>query len=172
MLQDKLPEYMIPSAFVFLESLPLDPHGKVDWRRLPPPEGFRPELEMSYVAPATEIEHIIASIWREELQVEKVGIYDNFFDLGGHSLLMARVHQKLQMALARDLSIIELFKYPTVNSLAEHLSSQGPTPSSLPQPEDREDQDEMLGEVIERQQQLRLIYQAASDQEGVRNESF
>jgi amino acid adenylation domain-containing protein len=123
-LRDKLPEYMVPAAFVFLPALPLSPNGKVDARALPAPERVRPELEAAYAAPKSELERIIATVWQEELKVETVGIHDNFFDLGGHSLLLARVHSRLREALDRDLSLVELFKNPTVSSLAAALSAQ------------------------------------------------
>ncbi len=122
-LRDKLPEYMVPAAFVFLPALPLSPNGKVDVRALPAPERVRPDLETAYAAPKSELERIIAAVWQEELKVERVGIHDNFFDLGGHSLLLARVHARLREALARDISLVELFKNSTVSALAAALSA-------------------------------------------------
>jgi len=122
-LQAQLPEYMIPSAFVTLDALPLTPNGKVDRRALPVPEGLRPKLEAAYVAPQTETEHIISVIWQEALQIEKVGIHDNFFDLGGHSLLMVRVNRKLQAAFHKEITMIDLFKFPTINALAQFLQT-------------------------------------------------
>jgi amino acid adenylation domain-containing protein len=122
-LRDRLPEYMVPSAFVFLPALPLSPNGKVDARALPAPERVRPELEAAYAAPKSELERIIAAVWKEELKVDSVGVHDNFFDLGGHSLLLARVHARLKEALDREISLVELFKNPTVSSLAAALSA-------------------------------------------------
>jgi acyl carrier protein len=87
-LKQKLPSYMVPSAFVFLDSMPLTPGGKVDRRALPLPDGTRPDIEESFVAPRTTAEKELAEIWKEVLGIEQVGIYDNFFDLGGHSLLL------------------------------------------------------------------------------------
>ncbi len=121
-LRERLPEYMVPSAFVVLAALPLSPNGKVDARALPAPERLRPELEAAYAAPKSELERIIAVVWQEALGVEKVGIHDNFFDLGGHSLLLAKVHSRLREVLERDLSLVDLFKNPTVSSLAAALS--------------------------------------------------
>ncbi|MBH8567023.1 amino acid adenylation domain-containing protein [Nostoc sp. CENA67] len=121
-LKDKLPDYMIPSAFVILETLPLTPNGKVDRRALPAPQTLRPEIAANYEMPQTETEILIATIWQETLQLEKVGIHDNFFDLGGHSLLMVQIHHKLQKMFAQEISMIEMFKYPTINSLAKHLT--------------------------------------------------
>ncbi|HKV12360.1 MAG TPA: amino acid adenylation domain-containing protein, partial [Thermoanaerobaculia bacterium] len=122
-LREALPEPMVPGAFVFLSALPLSPNGKVDIKALPAPERVRPELDAAYAAPKSELERIIATVWQEALAVETVGIHDNFFDLGGHSLLLARVHARLKEVLARDLSLVDLFKNPTVSALAAALSA-------------------------------------------------
>jgi amino acid adenylation domain-containing protein len=127
-LRERLPEYMVPAAFVFLAALPLSPNGKVDVKALPAPERLRPEIEAAYAAPKSELERIIAAVWQEALAVEKVGIHDNFFDLGGHSLLLAKVHSRLREVLERDLSLVDLFKNPTVSSLAAALSQPAPRP--------------------------------------------
>nr|WP_307731364.1 amino acid adenylation domain-containing protein [Microseira wollei] len=95
-LKEKLPEYMIPSAFVMLAAMPLTINGKVDRQALPIPENLRPDLAVAYESPQTQVERIIANLWQEVLHLEKVGIYDNFFDLGGHSLLLVQVHNKLE----------------------------------------------------------------------------
>jgi len=121
-LMESLPEYMVPTAFVFLDAFPLTPNGKVDRKTLPSPEGVHPKLGSEYVAPQSEIERTITSIWQEVLKMEKVGIDDNFFDLGGHSMLLVRIQGKLSEAFNRDISIIELFKYPTVNTLAQYVA--------------------------------------------------
>ncbi|MBE9080748.1 hypothetical protein IQ278_01035 [Tolypothrix sp. LEGE 11397] len=113
---------MLPSSFVLLEAMPLTPNGKVDRRALPAPEIGRSQIETAYVKPQNEIENIIARVWQDTLQIDKVGIHDNFFDLGGHSLLMAQVSQKLLEALEQKISIVQLFQFPTIHSLAEHLS--------------------------------------------------
>jgi len=126
-LMESLPEYMVPTAFVFLDALPLTPNGKVDRKALPSPEGVHPKLGSEYVAPQSEIERTVASIWQEVLKVEKVGIDDNFFDLGGHSMLLVRIQGKLSEAFDRDISIIELFKYPTVNTLAQYVAQEDPS---------------------------------------------
>jgi amino acid adenylation domain-containing protein len=125
-LQEKLPDYMVPSAFVTLEALPLTPNGKIDRSTLPAPDGQRPDLDAVYVVPETQLERRIAAAWRDTLQVEKVGIHDNFFELGGHSLLMARIHGRLrEEGIGNGLSMVELFQYPTVHALAAHLSNDG-----------------------------------------------
>ncbi|MEG4342108.1 amino acid adenylation domain-containing protein [Microcoleus sp. A003_D6] len=121
LLQEKLPNYMIPSAFVMLETLLLLPNGKVDRRSLPAPEQARPKLEAAYQAPRTEIEQTIGAIWQEYLHLEEVGIHDNFFDLGGDSLLLVRVHSQMQKIFQREFSLVGMFQYPTIGYLAEYL---------------------------------------------------
>ncbi|MEG4207099.1 amino acid adenylation domain-containing protein [Microcoleus sp. Pol7_A1] len=125
-LKQKLPDYMMPSSFVFLNHLPLTPNGKVDRKALPAPnaDAINPELETTYVAPQTEIEQAIATVWQQVLHLEKVGVDDSFFDLGGHSLLMAQAHSQLREVVDRDVSIMEMFKYPTISSLAKYLSHE------------------------------------------------
>ena len=90
LLQTKLPEYMIPSAFVFLDTLPLTVNGKIDRRALPDPDSRRPELDTPFVAPRTDLEKVVARIFSECTGIEQVGIEDNFFDLGGDSLTLGR----------------------------------------------------------------------------------
>jgi amino acid adenylation domain-containing protein len=121
-LKVTLPDYMVPGLFVLLDAMPLLPNGKVNRSVLLVPTDLRPIIEVSYKAPSSEIERAIAIIWQEVLKLEKVGINDNFFDLGGHSLLMFQVKLKLDTALNKELSIIELFQYPTIQSLAKYLS--------------------------------------------------
>ena len=120
-LKGNLPEYMIPSWFVFLDALPLTPNGKIDRNALPPPDGERPLLDQGFVEPRTEIEELVAQVWREVLKLEKIGVYDNFFDLGGHSLLATRVVARLRSNFNIDLPLRKLFELPTVAGLAEHI---------------------------------------------------
>ncbi|MEH2382482.1 MAG: amino acid adenylation domain-containing protein [Nostoc sp.] len=122
-LQSKLPNYMVPAAFVMVEALPLTPNGKVDRKALPAPDTARPELEAVYQPPQTEVEQTIAKIWQEVLHVEDVGIHDNFFELGGHSLLLLQTHNKLHKIFEGDLSVLDLFRYPTISSLANYLNT-------------------------------------------------
>jgi acyl-coenzyme A synthetase/AMP-(fatty) acid ligase len=98
-LKDKLPDYMVPSAFVFLDRLPLTHNGKIDRKALPVPDQCRPELEEIYVAPRTPVEEMIAEIWAEVLKLDRVGVHDNFFDLGGHSLLATQIISKVLTTL-------------------------------------------------------------------------
>ncbi|MFN6461434.1 MAG: non-ribosomal peptide synthetase [Nostoc sp. DedVER02] len=121
-LKEKLPEYMLPSAFVLLDALPLTPNGKIDRRALKPPEKLRPELTASFQPPQSEIEQQIAKFWQEVLHLDQVGIHDNFFDLGGHSLLTLKVNNKLRTILQRDISVVTMFQNPTIYSLAQYLS--------------------------------------------------
>ncbi|MGA8763570.1 MAG: amino acid adenylation domain-containing protein [Candidatus Sulfotelmatobacter sp.] len=136
-LHERVPDYMVPAAFVMLEALPLTPNGKIDRRALPVPDDARPELQQAYVEPASSLERTIQSIWREVLQIDRVGTHDNFFDLGGHSLRLVVVHSKLVQALNRELSIVDLFHYPTISSLASHLANGGAAQASLQEAQDR-----------------------------------
>ncbi|MEH1860172.1 MAG: amino acid adenylation domain-containing protein [Nostoc sp.] len=129
-LESKLPNYMVPAAFVTLEALPLSPNGKVDRKALRAPDTVRPQLEAVYQPPQTEVEQTIVDIWQEILNLESVGIHDNFFELGGHSLLLVQVHSKLREAFKSNVSIIELFRYPTIRSLAEYFSQIKNLPQS------------------------------------------
>jgi amino acid adenylation domain-containing protein len=117
-LKGKLPEHMVPAYYVFLDRLPLTENGKVDRKALPNPE--QPAAAV-YVAPRTEMQQLIAKIWQEALLIERVGLDDNFFDLGGHSLLVARVRFTLREKLGRDIALVDFFTYPTVRTLAHHM---------------------------------------------------
>jgi acyl carrier protein len=108
---------------VVLDKFPLTPNGKVDRKALPKPATAR-GAQTAFTPVETELEKTIADIWQELLQVERVGLNDNFFDLGGHSLLLAQVHARLRDALQRDLPIIKLFQYPTIQSLATFLGEK------------------------------------------------
>ncbi len=123
-LKEKLPDHMVPSGFVMLGNLPLAPSGKIDRKALPKPDNLRPELETVYVSPRNDIELVIADIWQKTLKVEKVGIEDNFFDLGGHSLNVLQVYSKLREFLKADLVITDLFKYPTISSISRYLNQE------------------------------------------------
>ncbi|MCA1993256.1 MAG: amino acid adenylation domain-containing protein, partial [Coleofasciculus sp. S288] len=130
-LEEKLPSYMVPSAFVLLDALPLTLNGKVDRKALPAPEALRPELDVAYVMPQTEAEQAIAKVWQKALKIEKIGIHDNFFELGGHSLLLVQVNSQLRELFNTDLSLIEMFRYPTISALAEYFSQTRNQQSSL-----------------------------------------
>jgi amino acid adenylation domain-containing protein len=117
-LADRLPEHMVPAAFVPLPALPLTGSGKVDRRALPRPEGERPSLEREYVPPASDVEEALVEIWAESLKIARVGVQDNFFELGGHSLLATQVITRIRERLRVDVPLIALFQMPTVEQLA------------------------------------------------------
>lgn len=155
-LGEKLPSYMVPAAYVTLDAFPLTPNGKVDIRALPTAQGNRPELESAYAAPRSKIERTVAAIWQEALHIEKVGIGDNFFDLGGHSILLMQVHSKLEELLGREISMVELFEYPTISSLVAHLTEQKgepPAPGQDDKIEERSKQQHRLRERLRQRQQ-------------------
>jgi aryl carrier-like protein len=124
-LRKKVPEYMVPAHFVFLDRLPLTPNGKVDRKALPPPRDRESKAAVSFIAPTDELEKTIAALWKETLAAETVGIDDNFFDIGGHSLLVVRVHRRLKESIEQPVSLTDLYRFPTIRSFAEFLRSGG-----------------------------------------------
>jgi acyl-CoA synthetase (AMP-forming)/AMP-acid ligase II len=122
-LKQMLPDYMVPSAFVKLEALPLTPNGKVNRGALPAPQDDA-VVRGEYVAPGTPTEEALAAIWGEALKLARVGVHDNFFDLGGHSLLLTQVHARLVRQIGRDFPIALLFQYPTIHSLGNYFLGQ------------------------------------------------
>jgi acyl carrier protein len=123
-LGDTLPDYMVPSSFVLLDELPLTPNGKVNRRALPEPSPLHQEAATIYVPPRTEMERIIAAIWQEVFRAEKLSVHSNFFDLGGHSLTLVRVHSMLHDRLHKEISMLDMFRYPTISSLSDYLSHE------------------------------------------------
>ena len=115
-LQQSLPDYMIPAAFVPVEAMPLTSNGKLDRRALPAPGGARPELGTGYVAPRTPVEEVLSGIWAKVLGLEQVGIFDNFFTLGGDSILAIQVTSKAQQA-GFGLSVRQIFQHQTIATL-------------------------------------------------------
>ena len=124
LLRASLPEYMVPSAFVELETLPLSPSGKVDRKALPMPDEMA-AAERLFVAPRTPAEEQVAAIWRAVLNVQQVGVHDDFFDVGGHSLLAMRVAARIHAATGIRISFRELFTARTVESLAARIAEPG-----------------------------------------------
>jgi amino acid adenylation domain-containing protein/thioester reductase-like protein len=120
-LKEKLPEYMVPTVFVMMDKFPLTPNGKVDRRALPAPSQDRPELDVPMVEPTNEIERDLVQIWSQMLGVVPIGIHDNFFDLGGHSLFIARMMTQVAETFAVNLPLSELFTAPTVAGLAQSI---------------------------------------------------
>ena len=130
-LKERLPDYMVPSDFVWLDKLPLNSSGKLDRRALPVPDRVRPELGVALEAPRTETEKSLAAIWRELLGIDQVGLRDDFFELGGHSLLATQVLARIQARLNVEVSLRALFDNPTLAELAreiEQAHSNGPSP--------------------------------------------
>jgi acyl carrier protein len=116
--KEKLPEYMIPSAFVKLDRFPLTRHGKVDVKALPVPEAGLVSTGQDYTPPRTELERAIAAIWQDVLGVTDIGVRENFFDRGGNSLLIVRMAGALRDNLGMELSVVDVFNHPTISSLA------------------------------------------------------
>jgi amino acid adenylation domain-containing protein len=121
-LSERLPPYMLPHVFVLLGALPLTPNGKVDRRALPEPEGARPELEPAYVAPRSRVEEVLVGMVAELLQLQQVGVNDDFFELGGDSLRAVQLLTHIQGAFQVELSLRSLFGAPTVAGLARQLA--------------------------------------------------
>jgi amino acid adenylation domain-containing protein len=123
-LREKLPEYMVPSVIVELEKMPLSANGKLDRSALPSPDSSRPELETGYVAPRNALELQLAQIWEDVLEVQPIGILDNFFSLKGHSILAMRVMARIQKLFGKELPISLLFQAATIKQLASALSQR------------------------------------------------
>ncbi|MBE9169068.1 amino acid adenylation domain-containing protein [Pleurocapsales cyanobacterium LEGE 06147] len=122
-LKERLPNCMVPSAFVFMDALPLTPSGKVERRSLPAPSQTRPTLKEDFVPPRTSVEKQLAKIWSQVLQVEPIGIHDNFFDLGGNSLLAIQLVHKTREAFQKELPMVALFDAPTIAELSKFIDT-------------------------------------------------
>ena len=125
-----LPEYMIPSAFVHLDQFPLTPNRKVDRKALPAPTG-NVAATAAHLSPRSTTESQVAAIWQELLRSDRVGIHDNFFDLGGHSLLVVQMQNRLRRHFQREVSLVDLFQNPTVAMIAGILSSESASSGAL-----------------------------------------
>ena len=130
-LQEKLPSYMLPAAFITIKEIPLTANGKVDRRALPVPEQIEADTGESFIAPRTDTEELVAEIWRDILGLTQVGVESNFFDLGGHSLLATRVMNKIRERCGVELPLRILFESPTVASLAARLDEAQPKDSEM-----------------------------------------
>ncbi|MBW4575169.1 MAG: amino acid adenylation domain-containing protein [Aphanothece sp. CMT-3BRIN-NPC111] len=122
-LKEKLPEYMVPSAYVVLDSLPLTPNGKVNRRALPAADTLSLDMKEDYLAPRTDVEEVLVEIWAKVLGRQQVGVHDNFFELGGHSLLATQLSSRIRDALKVELPVRQLFEAPTVASLARYIET-------------------------------------------------
>jgi thioesterase domain-containing protein/acyl carrier protein len=127
LLQKELPSYMVPAAFVFMEQFPLTPNEKVDRRALPIPEANRPELKKTFIAPRDSTEQQLAKIWEKVLGVQPIGVADNFFDLGGHSLMAVRLFAQIEKFLNKKLPLATLFRAPTIEGIARIVREENQT---------------------------------------------
>ncbi|MEA2174837.1 MAG: hypothetical protein QOD00_2429 [Blastocatellia bacterium] len=168
-LKAQLPEHMLPSVFMQLAAMPLLPNGKVDRRALPLAQNARLSggPESSYVAPRNKVERVIAEVWQRVLHLEKVGVNHNFFDLGGHSLLMLEVHRQLLERFDKEIALTEMFRSPTVSHLASYFKEAEGEPQPMAQPSKA-----VLTRKDARRQQkdLRLKRHAAFRQDGLSDE--
>jgi hypothetical protein len=126
LVQQKLPNHMRPAAFVFLDALPLTEHGKLDRTALPAPDQTRADLRTPFVAPRTELESVLADIWRGVLHTQVIGVEDSFFELGGNSIQAALVINQLQQRLGETISLAALFETPTIAGFASNLTARYP----------------------------------------------
>jgi thioesterase domain-containing protein/acyl carrier protein len=124
----RLPDYMVPSAFVLLDELPLTANGKLDRRKLPAPD-CNQFLENTYFAPRNPLESLLSETWQKILEIQPIGVKDNFFDLGGHSLLAVRLFSELEKVFNRKLPLATLFQAPTIEQLAILFNQEGWSPS-------------------------------------------
>lgn len=150
-LQVTLPDYMIPASFIFLEELPLTPNGKVDRKALPEPDRTRPDIGERYVAPRNAVEQVLTGIWADVLGIEKVGVHDSFFDLGGHSILVTQLVARVRDTLQVEIPLRTLFETPTVAGLTEWLLN-----------------DPAKREQVEKTAELLMKVSALSDEEAER----
>ncbi len=123
-LKQKLPDHMVPALYVSLERMPMTPNGKIDRKALPAPEGSRVKGQGDFVAPAGNVEQQVAAIWKDILHVEKIGVDDNFFDFGGHSLQVVQVQNRLRETIGVDVPVLKLFQFPTIRALAKFIDEQ------------------------------------------------
>jgi acyl carrier protein len=135
-LKERLAEYMVPASFVLMEEFPLTSSGKVDRRALPAPQATR-QTATNYVPPFGETERRVAQIWEEILGIDRVGLEDRFFDIGGHSLLLVGLAAKLQESFGRPVSVMDLFQRPTVAEQARFLANEICAGTNLPDAQDR-----------------------------------
>ncbi len=132
-LHHKLPDYMVPAAFMLLEEFPLTRNGKIDMNALPVPEADKAK----FVQAQNDTERKLADIWQEVLGLEQVGIFDNFFDLGGHSLNIVQAQGKIKETFDRDVNVVDMFRYPTISAFAKYLSNGSDATEKVKQSEDR-----------------------------------
>ena len=133
-VRERLPESMVPTAWVLLEALPLTASGKLDRLALPAPEAAGEEEGEAYVAPRTPLESEVAGVWREVLGRDRIGVYESFFDLGGHSLLATQVLSRIRAVFAVDISLPSFFEKPSIANLAQLIESKQGNEQGQPPP--------------------------------------
>ncbi|MEG5139576.1 MULTISPECIES: non-ribosomal peptide synthetase [unclassified Microcoleus] len=138
-LQGQLPDYMVPAIFMTVEAMPKTPSGKIDRRALPAPDSQRQELSQGYAAPQSELEKVLAGIWSKLLKFDRVGIHDNFFEIGGNSLMTLQIALQVRALLQKDLPVVKLFQHPTIAQLANYLNQGESTKQSSNKFQDRAD---------------------------------
>ena len=153
---------MVPASFVVLDALPLTQNGKVDRRALPAPEDIALVPDQAYVAPRTPIEAILADMWYDALQLPRVGINDNFFDLGGHSLKATRIVSRIRQVFQINITVRQLFETPTVATMADHMVATEGQPGRT----------DKIARALQRLQRLsttdrQKILQQKKDSEGI-----
>jgi surfactin family lipopeptide synthetase C len=124
-LKEKLPDYMVPTAFVSMDSFPLTPNGKLDRSALPEPEITRADIQSTYVAPRDEVEMRLSQIWEKVIGIKPIGVTDNFFDLGGHSLLAVRLFAEITRSFGTSIPLAALFQSPTIEAIADRIRGEG-----------------------------------------------
>ena len=129
-LNDNLPDYMVPSAFITMDVFPRTPSGKIDKRALPAPGNKRPDLSNPYIEPTGSFEKSLAALWSKLLRIDRVGLQDNFFDLGGNSLLALQMIAKIHQEEGIDIPVLKLYQHPTIAGIAAFLNNQGTTKSA------------------------------------------
>ncbi|NVO09471.1 MAG: AMP-binding protein [Bacteroidales bacterium] len=120
----KLPDYMIPSKFIQIEKIPLNQNGKINRKELPEPDQIRPALSIDFVQPESEMEVKVSNVWKEVLELNNVGLFDNFFDIGGHSLNIIELNNKLKRAFDLDIPVVNMFRYTTVSAFSKYLNQE------------------------------------------------
>jgi len=136
-LAEQLPNHMVPRAFAVLDQLPLTNNGKLDRRALPIPDAMRDQTAGGVIAPNNQLEQQLVDIWRDILQIDNVGVSDNFFDLGGHSLLIMSLRDRLATVFQQSVSPVDIFKYPTIRTLVEAFGKTTSGEAVSPKPRSR-----------------------------------
>jgi hypothetical protein len=145
---------MVPSAFVRLAAFPLTPNGKIDRKALPAPERSEPRASEAFAPPSSDLEEQIAATWQAVLNLERVGRDDNIFDLGANSLLTVQANNRLSAQLGRKVSLVSMFRFPTVATLAAHLGSDAQAPNEISQKR-KEEREDKRKDAAERRRQMR-----------------